>query len=57
LISLTDTHCHLYQDDFASDLDRTVNRALDAGVEKILVPVVDAGTSRQAVELASQYPV
>ena len=56
MISLTDTHCHLYQDDFASDLDRAVSRALDAGVEKILVPGVDAGTSRQAVELASQYP-
>jgi TatD DNase family protein len=56
LALLTDTHCHLYLDEFASDLDSTVSRALDAGVEKILVPGVDANTSRQAVELAARYP-
>ncbi len=53
---LTDTHCHLYQDDFASDLESAVSRARGAGIEKILVPGVDADTGRQAVELALQYP-
>lgn len=46
-----DSHCHLYSIE-GDDPAIVVSRARDAGVEGILVVGVDAGTSRQAIELA-----
>jgi TatD DNase family protein len=37
----TDTHCHIYSSRFAGDRDETIQRALDAGVHRILMPNVD----------------
>lgn len=53
---LTDTHCHLNLNIFQEDLAGYLNRALEAGVQRILVPGIDVETSRQAVLLAEQYP-
>ncbi len=53
---LCDTHCHLFMDDFSQDLDEVVQRAVEAGVGKILVPGIDLETSRKAIELADRYP-
>jgi len=53
---LIDTHCHLADASFENDLDLVINRALIAGVEKIVIPAVDLETSRRVVELSSQYP-
>lgn len=53
---LTDTHCHLYLEQFAGDIDSVIQRATEAGVEKMLVPGMDLETSRQAVLLAETYP-
>ena len=52
---LTDTHCHLYLEQFAGDIDDVIRRATEAGVEKMLVPGMDLETSRQAVKLAESY--
>lgn len=51
-----DTHAHLNDEKFAGDLDAVVDRALAAGVERILVIGIDVATSRRAVELAEKYP-
>ncbi|MBV6451142.1 MAG: D-aminoacyl-tRNA deacylase [Anaerolineales bacterium] len=53
---LTDTHCHLYLDQFAGDIDDVIQRATKAGVEKMLVPGMDLETSYEAVRLAEKYP-
>ena len=53
---LTDTHCHLNLNTFDADLEEVLERALRAGVERILVPGIDVETSVRAVELAQQYP-
>lgn len=53
---LTDTHCHLYLEQFAGDIDDVIRRATEAGVKKMLVPGMDLETSRQAVLLAETYP-
>lgn len=55
--NLIDTHSHLNHEDFASDLDETLRRAADAGVERIIVPGYDTPSSRRAVEIARQYDV
>jgi TatD DNase family protein len=53
---LADTHCHLYFDTFAEDLDQVLERAQNAGVKRILVPGIDLESSRDAVTLTEKYP-
>lgn len=40
-MTLTDTHCHLYLDKFAPDLDAVMQRAAAAGVKNIYLPAID----------------
>jgi len=38
---LIDTHSHIYQPAFDEDTDAMMQRALEAGVKKILLPNID----------------
>jgi TatD DNase family protein len=49
---LADTHCHLVLAQFDKDRIEVIERAQEAGVERILVPGIDLITSRLAVELS-----
>lgn len=51
-----DTHCHLYDEAFATDRDETVQRALDAGVTTMLLPDIDSASTPQLEALLRQYP-
>ncbi len=53
---LTDTHCHLDSDAFEADRSAVIERALNAGVWRMLAPGVNAGSSADCVRLASEYP-
>ena len=44
---LIDTHCHLYLDDFKSDLKEVFQRATENGVQKIFLPAIDSETHQQ----------
>jgi TatD DNase family protein len=55
LSKLSDTHCHLYLEEFADDLPEVLERAKVANVRKILVPGIDAQTSQQALALSQAY--
>jgi TatD DNase family protein len=52
---LVDTHCHLTFDAFAEDLEEVLRRAWGAGVERVLIPGIDAATSRSGVALAEAF--
>ncbi|MFN8384825.1 MAG: TatD family hydrolase [Anaerolineales bacterium] len=52
---LTDTHCHLYLEQFVGDIDAVIRRAAEAGIEKMLVPGMGLETSRDAVKLAETH--
>lgn len=52
---LTDTHCHLYWNKFDHDREAVIQRAIAAGVTHMLVPAVDAESSKQAIELAEAH--
>ena len=53
---LTDTHCHLDFNKFDEDRDSVIQRALEAGIERILIPGLDLESSRSALKLAESQP-
>ncbi len=48
---LTDTHCHLYFQNYQADLDEVLNRSRAAGVERILIPAIDLASSLEITRL------
>ena len=52
---LIDTHAHLYDDQFDEDLETVIERARNAGVEVVVLPAVDAASTRAALELCARY--
>ncbi len=52
---LIDTHAHLDEQAFDVDRDEVLQRARDAGVERILTIGINVATSRAAVALAEQH--
>ncbi|MDD5422465.1 MAG: YchF/TatD family DNA exonuclease, partial [Candidatus Omnitrophica bacterium] len=54
---LIDTHCHLDFRDFDSDRDEVINRAVKAGVGKIVNVGSSIEGTRRSVELAGRYPI
>lgn len=53
---LTDTHCHLDFEDYRSDIDSIIERAVDAGITRILTMGIDLQSSESALRLAEKYP-
>ncbi|MFH1190012.1 MAG: TatD family hydrolase [Candidatus Omnitrophota bacterium] len=54
---LIDTHCHLDFKDFDDDRDAVVDRALNAGVKRIINVASSVEGSRRSVELAGKYDI
>lgn len=54
--TLIDTHAHLQDPKMSSDLEAVLERAAEAGVERILVVGYDLASSEAAVQLAHRYP-
>ena len=50
-----DKHAHLFFPNFKDDLDETLSRAKENGVDYILVPGTDLASSKQAIDLAEKY--
>lgn len=53
---LTDTHCHLDYDKFDPDRKEVIERAINLGVVRMLVPGLQLKSSRDAVLLAEAHP-
>ena len=52
---LYDTHCHLDYADFREDQGEVIQRALEAGVTRMVAVGTDFASSRAAIELAERY--
>lgn len=50
-----DTHAHLFYPNFNGEIDQIIQRALNAGIEKIIIPATDLGSSKEAINLADKY--
>ena len=46
---MIDSHCHLADEVFASDLEQVIDRAKDAGIERALV-ILEAGNPKEAAQ-------
>jgi len=53
---LIDSHCHLTEPVFATNVREYLHRAEAAGVQAVISVGIDAGTSAAAVEQAEKYP-
>lgn len=53
---MIDTHSHIYLPEFDEDLKSVVDNAKAAGVEKILLPNVDADTIGRMLKVESMFP-
>ena len=52
----TDSHSHLYLDAFRDDRDQMIQRAIDSGVTRMLLPNIDSRSVEPMLSLAEQYP-
>jgi len=50
-----DTHTHLFYPNFEGEADKVIERAVQSGVDYMIVPGTDLATSLQAIELAGKY--
>ena len=54
-MKLIDTHCHLNDEQLYQDLDNVISRALQTGIEKMVVIGWDKESSLEAIKIAEQY--
>jgi TatD DNase family protein len=54
-MQLTDTHCHLDFERFDQDREQVIQRAVRAGLERILVPGLDLKSSAAAIQLSKSH--
>ena len=52
----TDSHTHLYLDAFEGDRDQMIQRALDAGVTRMLLPNIDSTSMGPMFSLTERFP-
>jgi TatD DNase family protein len=55
-LSLTDTHTHLYSEEFDADRDEMMQKAIQAGVTRFFVPSIDASYTQKMYDLEKEYP-
>lgn len=53
---MIDTHAHIYAAEFDQDRDEVVQRALDAGIEHILLPNIDLDSIEPMLATEAAYP-
>ena len=53
---LTDTHTHLYSEEFDQDRDEMIQRAITSSVSRFFVPSIDSNYTPKMYALEKQYP-
>lgn len=55
-MQFTDTHAHLFLEEFDHDRDQVIERAVNAGVTHMFLPNIDARSVDPMLKLSDQYP-
>ena len=53
---ITDTHTHLYSNEFDEDRDQMIQRAIEAGVSRFFIPAIDSAFTQAMYDLENDYP-
>ncbi len=53
---ITDTHTHLYSEQFDEDRTNMIQRAKDLGVSRFFIPAIDSSYTNRMMELEQNYP-
>ncbi len=53
---ITDTHTHLYSNEFDEDRDEMIQRAIDVGVSRFFIPAIDSAYTQAMYDLEKAYP-
>jgi TatD DNase family protein len=53
---LTDTHTHLYSEEFQNDRNEMMQRAINSGVSRLFVPSIDSTYTSKMYDLEQQFP-
>lgn len=56
MLQYIDTHSHIYEPEFDDDRTEVVERAIAAGVDRMLLPAIDTHSHRRMIDLALAYP-
>ncbi len=55
-MNLTDTHAHLYVEEFDADREAMMQRALEAGVSRFFIPAIDSTYTTRMKALKAAWP-
>ncbi len=55
-MTLIDTHCHLYAEEFAASIEQVILRAEEAGVKKFYLPAIDSSATEAMLALENRFP-
>jgi TatD DNase family protein len=53
---ITDTHTHLYSNEFDEDRNEMIQRAINAGVSRFFIPAIDSEFTQSMYDLEKAYP-
>ncbi|MGG8496776.1 TatD family hydrolase [Tenacibaculum sp. TC6] len=53
---ITDTHTHLYSEQFDEDRKEMINRAKEAGVSRFFIPAIDSSYTDRMLDLEKNFP-
>ena len=52
---ITDTHTHLYSEQFDTDRKAMMERAFDAGIFRFFIPAIDSSYTKRMLDLETEY--
>ncbi len=55
-MTITDTHTHLYAEEFDQDRAEMMQRAIEAGITRFFIPAIDSSCTEAMYDLESKYP-
>jgi TatD DNase family protein len=53
---ITDTHTHLYSEEFEKDREEMIQRALENGVSRFFIPAIDSSYTQAMYDLEKNHP-
>ena len=53
---LTDTHTHLYSEQFNEDIDNVIQNCIDKGITRLFLPNIDSSSIEEMISLEDKYP-